>query len=243
MAACETAQTTHSSFIARRCTAQALPARGRACLPGRGLRELNHSVVCCSHYATDDYGNTLPDFSYVGFRGGGVPLPSGFEVPVRATVAVGDDAQAAIDTVAALPLDASGYRGAVLLLRGQHPVTAPLVVSASGIVLRGEGAGRVDGTVLVGVGPFARNDIGYEDGVPIGEPAAGGAPPVHTAKDLSSGALVQFVGESGVAEAAGATAVPILDSHVPLGERKRQSLVFLQFSFCLSRSSFVIQTL
>ena len=179
----------------------------------------------------------------MGFRGGGVPLPSGFEVPVRATVAVGDDAQAAIDTVAALPLDASGYRGAVLLLRGQHPVTAPLVVSASGIVLRGEGADRVDGTVLVGVGPFARNDIGYEDGVPIGEPAAGGAPPVHTAKDLSSGALVQFVGESGVAEAAGATAVPILDSHVPLGERKRQSLVFLQFSFCLSRSSFVIQTL
>jgi hypothetical protein len=161
----------------------------------------------------------LPDFSHAGFRGGGIPLPAMAEIPVKATVSAGEDIQAGIDAVSALPLDSSGYRGAVLLRRGQHEVTTPLLISASGVVLRGEGSGRGDGTLLVGVGPFEKNESGYSDGVPIGDPAAGGAPPVHTARSLSSGGLVRIAGETGATEAVGATPVAIVDAHVPLGGR------------------------
>ena len=141
------------------------------------------------------------------------------EIPVKATVAPGEDIQSGIDAVSALPLCANGYRGVVLLRRGQHEVTTPLVISASGVVLRGEGSGREDGTLLVGMGPFAKNESGYCDGVPIGEPAAGGAPPVNTVRSLSSGGLVRIAGKAGATEAPGATPVGILDVHVPLGGR------------------------
>ena len=157
-------------------------------------------------YSPDRYGNTLPDFSHAGFRGGGVPLPVPAEIPVKATVAPGEDVQAAIDAVSVLPMSANGYRGAVLLQRGRHPIDVAhrLTVVTSGVVLRGEGAGE-DGTLLIGVGPFAKPDIGYEGGVPIGLAAAGGAPPQRTLPELSSGGLVQFVGEAGVTEAAVST--------------------------------------
>lgn len=145
-------------------------------------------------------------------------MPADSDVPVRATVSPGEDVQAAIDKVSALPLTVEGYRGTVLLRRGQHSLTTPVVVSASGVVLRGEGAGH-DGTLLVGVGPFEKGDTGYEGGVPIGEPAVGGAPPVHTKRALLSGGLIQITGESGVTQAPGAVPVPILDFHVPLGGR------------------------
>ena len=130
--------------------------------------------------------------------------------------------QAAIDAVSALPLGASGYRGAVLLLRGHHEVTTPLLISSSGVVLRGEGSDRENGTLLVGVGPFTKTGAGYRDGVPVGDPAAGGAPPIHTARELLTGGLVRISGEKGARAVSGATVVPIIDAHVPLGERVLQ---------------------
>lgn len=174
-----------------------------------------------SEYAPDAYGNTLPDFSHAGFRGGGIPLPElGDEIAVKATVSPGEDVQAAIDAVSALPLGAGGFRGAVLLLRGHHEVTTPLLISSSGVVLRGEGSDRENGTLLVGVGPFAKkNGAGYRDGVPVGDPAAGGAPPIHTTPELLSGGLVRISGEKGARAVSGATVVPIIDTHVPLGGR------------------------
>ncbi len=94
--------------------------------------------------------NRLPDFSYAGYKGGGVAPPN---VPVRVTIGAtpGDNRaaiQAAIDSVSAMAPDGSGFRGAVLLLRGRYPVNGPLSITASGVVLRGEGQGG-DGTVLV----------------------------------------------------------------------------------------------
>jgi hypothetical protein len=175
--------------------------------------------ACRSEYAPDEHGNTLPDFSHAGFRGGGFPLPAQAEIPVKAIVASGEDVQAAIDVVSALDMGANGYRGAVLLLRGLHKVVTPLLISVSGVVLRGEGSSRDNGTLLVGVGPFPKNNVGYDDGVPIGPPAPGGAPPLHTARELSSGGLVRIVGRATATEIPGATAVPIVDSHVPLGAR------------------------
>jgi hypothetical protein len=94
--------------------------------------------------------NALPDFSYAGYRGGGVALPS---VPVRMTISAqpGDNrpqVQAAIDAVSAMAPDGNGFRGAVLLKSGRYEVNGPLTVTSSGVVLRGEGQGA-GGTLLV----------------------------------------------------------------------------------------------
>src|ERR1039458_729563 len=64
-------------------------------------------------YVPDEQGNIIPDCSYVGYGGGGVPIPT---VPVRETVwpVAGDNTanlQAAVDKVSALPFDKNGLRG------------------------------------------------------------------------------------------------------------------------------------
>ncbi len=104
-------------------------------------------------YAADEQGNTIPDFSHAGFSGGGAPIPT---VPIKETVwpVAGDNTanlQAAIDRVSALPLDPSGFRGAVLLKMGYYKMATPITIQASGVVLRGEGMGDT-GTILIGTG-------------------------------------------------------------------------------------------
>ena len=101
--------------------------------------------------AYTEQGDRLPDFSWCGYRGGGVALP---RLPVKVTLEPapdGDDhprIQQAVDTVAAMPPDERGFRGAVLLKRGTYRVGNMLSLTKSGIVLRGEGDGE-DGTVLI----------------------------------------------------------------------------------------------
>jgi hypothetical protein len=102
-------------------------------------------------YTPDSLGNKIPDFSNAGFKGGGVAIPY---VPNKVTVwpVVGDCSvviQAAIDKVSAMPLDAQGFRGAVLIKQGTYPLDKPLVIKASGVVLRGEGTTEI-GTILFG---------------------------------------------------------------------------------------------
>jgi polygalacturonase len=77
-------------------------------------------------------GDSFGDFSMAGFMGGGTALP---RVAVAATVMPGsdDDAaaiQSAIDTVPAMPLGASGQRGAVLLGPGTFSLSRPLKSSS-----------------------------------------------------------------------------------------------------------------
>ena len=100
-------------------------------------------------YVPDEQGNTIPDFSHAGYGGGGTPIPT---VPVKETVwpLAGDNAanlQAAIDKVSALPVDKSGFRGAVLAKMGHYKMATPVRIQASGVVLRGEGMGDT-GTIL-----------------------------------------------------------------------------------------------
>jgi len=108
--------------------------------------------------------NTLPDFSNVGYMDGAIGVPVG-EVPVKITLnpnPSGEDRtriQDAIDEVCNMPLDANGFRGAVLLKKGTYRLndgTIPVLTDgmgyalriwASGVVLRGEGQGA-DGTIL-----------------------------------------------------------------------------------------------
>src|SRR4051794_21438739 len=90
-------------------------------------------------YHADNMTNRLPDFSYAGYMGGGVALPT---VPVKQTIGpVGGDntasIQSAINTVSGLTPDANGFRGAVLLLPGTYTIAGTLSMTASGVVLRG----------------------------------------------------------------------------------------------------------
>ncbi len=94
-------------------------------------------------YRPDEQGDRISDYSIVGYKQSKVPIPT--DVPTM--VALSDDGasddttriQAAINQVAAMPIQSNGYRGAVLLRSGSYDVAGQLVINASGVVLRGEG--------------------------------------------------------------------------------------------------------
>jgi len=94
--------------------------------------------------------NTIPDFSYAGYMGGGVSLPTDISIKVALTPGAGDDAQRiqdAIKLVEALEPDQNGFRGVVLIKAGHYSLDNILAIRESGVVLRGEGQG-LNGTVL-----------------------------------------------------------------------------------------------
>jgi hypothetical protein len=93
--------------------------------------------------------NLIPDFSYAGYMGGGVALPTYDSIPVQRTLSPsgGDDfasIQQALDEVANLPPDIRGIKGAVLLARGTYSISRTLRMTSSGVILRGEGQGPAD---------------------------------------------------------------------------------------------------
>lgn len=152
-------------------------------------------------YVPDEQGNTIPDSSYSGYGGGGVPIPT---VPVKETVwpVAGDNTaniQAAIYKVSALPLDRYGFRGTVLLRAGYYRMATPILIQASGVVLRGEGMGDT-GTVLIGTG------TGRIAGAGGGAP--GGGQPT----------LIKIAGASGVTTK-DETKQIVTDDYVPVGAR------------------------
>jgi hypothetical protein len=103
-------------------------------------------------YAHSDRGDRIADYSFAGYKGGGVALPT---VAAKRTVTPSgqDDTAAiqhAIEEVSALPLT-DGFRGAVELAPGVYHCAKPLTIAASGVVLRGAGAGP-QGTSIVMTG-------------------------------------------------------------------------------------------
>ncbi len=127
-------------------------------------------------YQMDADGNRMPDFSFAGYGGGGVPLPEA-QASLLVEPGPGDDGariQAALDHLATYPLDAAGLRGAVLLAPGTYEISGQLTIAASGVVLRGSGSGE-DGTVIraTGTGRRALIEIAGRDGRrSIGGPVA-----------------------------------------------------------------------
>ncbi|MES2883094.1 MAG: hypothetical protein V4676_13170, partial [Bacteroidota bacterium] len=108
-------------------------------------------------YTPDEKGNIIPDFSGVGYYGNKKQLPF---VPVVKTVEAADSnnrhiIQLAIDEVAKLPLNENGFRGAILLRKGVYKIWGTIKITASGIVLRGEG----QETKLLAAGKGQRNLI------------------------------------------------------------------------------------
>lgn len=190
-------------------------------------------------YVPDEQGNTIPDSSHAGYGGGGVPIPS---VPVKETVwpVAGDNTaniQAAIDKVSALPLDKSGFRGTVLLKAGYYKMATPVLIQASGVVLRGEGMGDT-GTVLIGTGTGRSAAVaggapgGGPGGAPGGAPG-GGAPGGGRGGAPGGGApgggrgggpgggqptLIKIAGASGVVTK-DETKQIVTDDYVPVGSR------------------------
>ena len=123
--------------------ATTLPAQSRWVYPGP------HGKLV---YAHTSKGDRMADFSYAGYEGGGVALPT---VPTTVTVSPSgaDDTaaiQKAIDQVSALPI-VNGFRGAVELAPGSFHCVQTLTISASGVVLRGSGNGK-DGNTIVMTG-------------------------------------------------------------------------------------------
>jgi len=156
-------------------------------------------------YVPDERGNTILDSSHAGYGGGGVSIPT---VPVKETIwpVAGDNTanvQAAIDIVSAIPLDRSGFRGAVLLRAGYYRMVMPLRIQASGVVLRGEGMGDT-GTILIGTGTGRTPAAGGPGGGGFG----GGQP-----------TLIRIAGGSGVTVKDDTRQV-VLDEHVPVGARR-----------------------
>jgi hypothetical protein len=101
------------------------------------------SLVAAFHCGAQEpaANRTGIDFSFAGYAAGSAPLPRVAAVlSVRASGR--DDTQllqSAIDRVAAMPLNAEGFRGAIVLRPGRFHVSGQLRVEASGIVLRGAG--------------------------------------------------------------------------------------------------------
>lgn len=124
-------------------------------------------------YVPDSLGNRIPDFSNAGYKGGGLPIPY---VPNKETIwpVPGDNSdniQAAIDKVSALPPDAFGFRGAVLLKAGTYELEKPISIKVSGVVLRGEGMSEI-GTILIGKIPKDRQAYGRGGLINVSGPTA-----------------------------------------------------------------------
>jgi hypothetical protein len=99
-------------------------------------------------YKTLEGGDKIMDFSYAGYMGGGVSIPS---VPVMITVSplAGDNSDAiqkAIEEVAQIKM-INGFRGTVLLKAGTYDCEKTITINASGVVLRGSGSNE-KGTIL-----------------------------------------------------------------------------------------------
>ncbi|KAK3814111.1 MAG: hypothetical protein J3Q66DRAFT_389475 [Benniella sp.] len=123
-------------------------------------------------FPPDRWGNRVPDFSQVGYRGGHVPLP---QVPVTITLQPSADPpindrariQNAIDWAGRQPLQEFKLRdgktviktrGAVLLQAGIYRIQGALILNKPGVVLRGEGNDPA-GTILVAMGQFKHDFI------------------------------------------------------------------------------------
>lgn len=92
-------------------------------------------------YTADLKGNVVPDFSAVGYMNSETSIPT-IGVVLTVNPVVGDNLaniQNAINQVAALPLDAGGFRGAILFNAGTYNISDSVTITASGIVLRGVG--------------------------------------------------------------------------------------------------------
>ena len=102
-------------------------------------------------------GDVMPDFSYCGYMSSTSTIPD-VEVVKTLNGPSGrkDDSaiiQRLVDKVSKRKPDEKGFRGAILLKKGTYKIASPIKITASGIVLRGEGNSPENGTVLLATTP------------------------------------------------------------------------------------------
>ena len=108
-------------------------------------------------YERDSLGNAIADFSYAGYKNRNDTIPF---IPVIKTIAPieGDNTNhinnAIFEIALNNPIQANGFRGALLLEKGLYEVYGTIKLNASGIVIRGEGSGEDpdSNTVIYGRG-------------------------------------------------------------------------------------------
>ncbi|WPV01110.1 discoidin domain-containing protein [Mucilaginibacter sp. cycad4] len=173
-------------------------------------------------YKTTPTGDRIMDFSHAGYMGGGAALPV---VPVKRLVKpsdTGDDTrliQNVIDEVAVMPLK-NGFRGTVELAPGTFTCSGPLILSVSGIVLRGNGSG-VGGTTIKMVGsPHTAIVIGRGNTiVALGKTEKADSSTVNNTKTLITDTYVPSGSRSfTVADASGFTVSDIININRPVTE-------------------------
>ncbi|EOR93538.1 : hypothetical protein [Arcticibacter svalbardensis MN12-7] len=111
-------------------------------------------------YNPDEKGNSIPDFSAVGYYHGYKPIPNVKIVKVIAPIEGDNSAmlQNAINEVAKLPLNSEGFRGTLFLKKGIYKIQGALNINTDGIVIKGEGDNE-DGTILIATGDNQRSLI------------------------------------------------------------------------------------
>ncbi len=136
--------------LLRWCCLLLLPAWVQAAKPDQPVKALQIKDRQLT-YTFSERGDRVLDYSCCGYRASDEPLP--VVAPVwHFACREGDNSaaiQEALDRLAALPPDARGFRGALLLGEGRFELHHPLRISASGVVLRGMGPEK---SVLVKMG-------------------------------------------------------------------------------------------
>ena len=105
-------------------------------------------------YYPDKQGNTIPDFSRVGYHHSDKSIPYYSITKVVYPIANTDNRQniqKAIDEVSRMKPDENGHRGTVLLKRGVYPIHGSIHINTSGVILMGEGE-NINETRLLAVG-------------------------------------------------------------------------------------------
>lgn len=102
---------------------------------------------------TQPNGDSVPDFSRVGYRWGDMEIPEYKVVTVLEAPEDGSDATAMIQAA----IDGHKGQGAILLKAGKYNVGGTLKLNRSGLVLRGEG----DSTVIYGTGKQQRTLVEF----------------------------------------------------------------------------------
>ncbi len=130
-----------------------------------------HYTKFALHNETENE-NIVPDYSYAGYKGGGISLPNLDSIPIKKVISPieGDNKnnlQSAINYIESLPPDENGFRGILLLKRGTYKVSGTIYIRNSGVVLRGEGQGET-GTVILATQTLKHNLLviqGNEHGI------------------------------------------------------------------------------
>ena len=106
-------------------------------------------------YVADANLNRVVDFSWAGYKNSNEPIPAITKVISTLNPVAGVDNTAAINsaiTVAAsVTPDVNGFRGVILLKKGNYQINGTINLNVSGVIVRGEGNDAA-GTVLTAVG-------------------------------------------------------------------------------------------